>query len=197
MEISVCVLSAGEWARGKGTLRLQVNRGVLPASGDSVFPARERRCGVVGLEIPGAGGHTAACGRRMGEHGPMILRSDVWQRADPAMAQSHKEHTADVCESCTPVDDDGRRVEQPGKKALTNRVRRIEGQVGGILNMIENDRYCVDILTQISAIKSALDGVSIQILSSHANGCVRRAVQEDGGEDAIDELLQVVRRMMR
>ncbi|MBS1027149.1 metal-sensitive transcriptional regulator [Gluconobacter sp. Dm-74] len=95
------------------------------------------------------------------------------------------------------MDDDGRRVEQPRKKALTNRVRRIEGQVGGVLNMIENDRYCVDILTQISAIKSALDGVSIQILSSHANGCVRRAVQEDGGEDAIDELLQVVRRMMR
>ncbi|MBF0859037.1 metal-sensitive transcriptional regulator [Gluconobacter sp. LMG 31484] len=113
------------------------------------------------------------------------------------MALSHKEHAADICESCAPVDDDGRRVEQPRKKALTNRVRRIEGQVGGVLNMIENDRYCVDILTQISAIKSALDGVSIQILSSHANGCVRRAVQDDGGEDAIDELLQVVRRMMR
>ena len=113
------------------------------------------------------------------------------------MALSRNEHAVDVCENCAPVDDDGRRVEQPRKKALTNRVRRIEGQVGGVLNMIENDRYCVDILTQISAIKSALDGVSIQILSSHANGCVRRAVQEDGGEDAIDELLQVVRRMMR
>lgn len=113
------------------------------------------------------------------------------------MALSHKEHAVDVCESCESLDDDSRRVEQPRKKALTNRVRRIEGQVGGVLNMIENDRYCVDILTQISAIKSALDGVSIQILSSHANGCVRRAVQEDGGEDAIDELLQVVRRMMR
>ncbi|GBR43986.1 hypothetical protein AA3990_0606 [Gluconobacter roseus NBRC 3990] len=126
-----------------------------------------------------------------------MLRSDVWQKADPVMALSQKEHAADICESCAPVDDDGRRVEQPRKKALTNRVRRIEGQVGGVLNMIENDRYCVDILTQISAIKSALDGVSIQILSSHANGCVRRAVQDDGGEDAIDELLQVVRRMMR
>lgn len=113
------------------------------------------------------------------------------------MALSHKEHAADVCENCMPMDDDGRRVEQPRKKALTNRVRRIEGQVGGVLNMIENDRYCVDILTQISAIKSALDGVSIQILSAHVNGCVRRAVQDDGGEDAIDELLQVVRRMIR
>ncbi|MQR98417.1 metal-sensitive transcriptional regulator [Gluconobacter aidae] len=113
------------------------------------------------------------------------------------MALSHKEQAVDVCESGATLDDDSRRIEQPRKKALTNRVRRIEGQVGGVLNMIENDRYCVDILTQISAIKSALDGVSIQILSSHANGCVRRAVQEDGGEDAIDELLQVVRRMMR
>ncbi|MFT8808226.1 metal-sensitive transcriptional regulator [Gluconobacter sp.] len=113
------------------------------------------------------------------------------------MAVSHKDHAPDVCEHCASLDDDGRRVEQPRKKALTNRVRRIEGQVGGVLNMIENDRYCVDILTQISAVKSALDGVAIQILSSHANGCVRRAVQDDGGEDAIDELLQVVRRMIR
>ncbi|EHH68745.1 hypothetical protein GMO_00520 [Gluconobacter morbifer G707] len=92
---------------------------------------------------------------------------------------------------------DTRRVEQPRKKALMNRMRRIEGQMGGVLNMIEDDRYCVDILTQISAIKSALDGVAIQILTTHANGCVRKAVQDDGGGEAIDELMQVVRRMMR
>jgi CsoR family transcriptional regulator, copper-sensing transcriptional repressor len=95
------------------------------------------------------------------------------------------------------ADHETRRVEQPQKKALLNRVRRIEGQVGGVLNMIEQDRYCVDIITQISAIKSALDGVAVQILSTHANGCVRKAVLEDGGEEAIDELLGVVRRLMR
>ena len=102
------------------------------------------------------------------------------------------------CAHCATIETSGeKRVEQPQKKALLNRIRRIEGQVGGVLNMIQDDRYCVDILTQISAIKSALDGVSIQILSTHANGCVRKAVQTDGGEEAIDELLQVVRRMMR
>lgn len=114
------------------------------------------------------------------------------------MALPSKDHASEVCEDCTPIDESGRRVRQPQKKALTNRVRRIEGQVGGVLNMIEEDRYCVDILTQISAVKSALDGVAIEILSSHANGCVRRAVQNDeGGSEAIDELLQIVRRMIR
>ncbi|MEJ5155516.1 metal-sensitive transcriptional regulator [Gluconobacter wancherniae] len=92
---------------------------------------------------------------------------------------------------------DDRRVEQPKKKALTNRLRRIEGQLGGVRNMIENDRYCVDVLTQISAIKSALDGVAIQLLSTHANGCVRNAVIENGGDEAMEELLGVIRKMIR
>ena len=106
--------------------------------------------------------------------------------------------SATECEHCAPsATADGKRVEQPKKKALINRLRRIEGQIGGVLNMVETDRYCVDILMQISAIKSALDGVSIQVLSDHANGCVRKAVKENGGDDAIDELLSVVRRMMR
>ncbi|MBB2162315.1 metal-sensitive transcriptional regulator [Gluconacetobacter sacchari] len=112
--------------------------------------------------------------------------------------QSRKASAVDKCAHCeVETDDPGKRVRQPQKKALTNRLRRIEGQIGGVLNMIENDRYCVDILMQISAVKSALDGVAIQILSAHASGCVRKAVKEDGGDDAIEELLGVVRRMMR
>lgn len=109
--------------------------------------------------------------------------------ADHHLKTAKTEHCA-----TTPAD---KQVTQPHKKALTNRLRRIEGQIGGVLNMVEEDRYCVDILMQISAIKSALDGVSIQILSDHANGCVRNAVQNNGGEEAIEELLGVVRRMMR
>ncbi|WP_215761403.1 metal-sensitive transcriptional regulator [Acetobacter sp. P1H12_c] len=101
------------------------------------------------------------------------------------------------CETCESDSTSEKRVQQPHKKALTNRLRRIEGQIGGVLNMVEQDRYCVDILMQISAIKSALDGVATEILSTHANGCVRKAVQEDGGEEAIEELLRVVRRMIR
>ncbi|PYD71109.1 metal-sensitive transcriptional regulator [Komagataeibacter swingsii] len=99
------------------------------------------------------------------------------------------------CAHCTPPTD--RKVEQPHKKALVNRVRRIEGQVGGVLNMIEDDRYCVDILTQISAVKSALDGVAIQILSTHAKGCVRQSVMDDGGDEAIEEMLGIVRKLIR
>lgn len=99
------------------------------------------------------------------------------------------------CAHCAPPTD--KKVEQPHKKALVNRVRRIEGQVGGVLNMIEDDRYCVDILTQISAVKSALDGVAIQILSTHAKGCVRQSVMDDGGDEAIEEMLGIVRKLIR
>ncbi|MFT9114851.1 MAG: metal-sensitive transcriptional regulator [Acetobacter malorum] len=101
------------------------------------------------------------------------------------------------CDTCEGEGTADKRVQQPHKKALINRLRRIEGQVGGVLNMVEQDRYCVDILMQISAVKSALDGVATEILSTHANGCVRKAVQEDGGEEAIAELLRVVRKMIR
>ncbi|GAO00734.1 MULTISPECIES: metal-sensitive transcriptional regulator [Komagataeibacter] len=109
----------------------------------------------------------------------------------------HEEPVTDAagCAHCTPPTD--KKVEQPHKKALVNRVRRIEGQVGGVLNMIEDDRYCVDILTQISAVKSALDGVAIQILSTHARGCVRQSVMDDGGDDAIEEMLGIVRKLIR
>lgn len=88
-----------------------------------------------------------------------------------------------------------RSVVQPRKKALLNRMSRISGQVNGISQMIEQDRYCVDILNQISAARSALNAAANQLLADHANGCVRNAVLEDGGEEAIAELLQVIQRM--
>lgn len=88
-----------------------------------------------------------------------------------------------------------RRVVQPRKKALLNRLSRIGGQVNGIAQMVEQDRYCVDILHQISAARSALNAVANQLLADHTNGCVRKAVLEDGGEEAIAELLQVIQRM--
>lgn len=100
------------------------------------------------------------------------------------------------CEHCgSPVAEDGKTVVQPRKKALTNRLKRIGGQVNGIQQMIEKDRYCVDILTQISAVRSALDAVAGQLLADHAKGCVRKAIQDDGGEDAIAELLSVIKKM--
>ena len=88
-----------------------------------------------------------------------------------------------------------KQVIQPDKKALLNRLSRIGGQVNGVAQMVENDRYCVDILTQISAIRSALDSVSTQLLDHHVQGCVRRAVVEDGGEEVIGELLMLIKKM--
>ncbi|MGL9736195.1 MAG: metal-sensitive transcriptional regulator [Symbiopectobacterium sp.] len=81
------------------------------------------------------------------------------------------------------------------KKALLNRLNRINGQVNGIGQMTEQDRYCVDILNQISAARSVLNAVANQLLADHTNCCVRKAVLDDGGEAAIAELLQVIQRM--
>lgn len=88
-------------------------------------------------------------------------------------------------------------VVQPHKAALLRRLNRIAGQVRGISSMIEQDRYCVDILTQISAIHSALDAVSMQLLRDHTQGCVQAAIKSGNGKPAIDELLQVVRKFTR
>jgi DNA-binding FrmR family transcriptional regulator len=58
------------------------------------------------------------------------------------------------------------------KKKLTRRLNRIAGQVAGIQRMVEEDRYCVDILTQIAAVRSALDGVGVALLTEHIGSCV-------------------------
>lgn len=89
-----------------------------------------------------------------------------------------------------------RRVERPDKAALTKRLNRIEGQVRGINRMVEEDRYCIDILTQITAAKSALDAIALQLLESHAHGCVKKAMGSGEGDVAIGELVAVVKRMV-
>jgi DNA-binding FrmR family transcriptional regulator len=88
-------------------------------------------------------------------------------------------------------------VQRANKVALANRVNRIEGQVRGIGKMIEEDRYCIDVLTQINAIQSALDSLSIQLLESHLAGCVQKAVHAGNGEAAIAEVIGVMRKLTR
>ena len=88
-------------------------------------------------------------------------------------------------------------VVQPNKSALLKRLNRIEGQVRGIAKMVEEDRYCVDVLTQVSAIQSALDALALQLLENHTKGCVRSAIRSGNGEAAIDELMTVVKRFGR
>ena len=83
------------------------------------------------------------------------------------------------------------------KAALGKRMSRIEGQVRGIAKMIEDDRYCIDVLTQVAALQAALDAVGLELLEQHLHGCVQNAVQSGDGARAIDEALTVIRRFAR
>ena len=75
------------------------------------------------------------------------------------------------------------------KDNYTKRLRRIEGQVRGVAKMIDEDKYCIDILTQISAVNSALQSVALGLLDEHLNHCVSHAVAE-GGEEADKKLAE-------
>ncbi|KKB33934.1 metal-sensing transcriptional repressor [Bacillus thermotolerans] len=83
------------------------------------------------------------------------------------------------------------------KDELITRLKRIEGQVRGIQNMIESDRYCVDILTQISAINAALNKVGLHLLADHTKHCVTDAIKTGDGEEAIQELMEVFKRFSK
>ncbi len=86
------------------------------------------------------------------------------------------------------------------KEALVKRLHRIEGQVRGIERMVEDDRYCIDILTQISAVTTALESLAFKILDGHVNHCVTGALASGDPEEArrkSQELLDAVHRFSR
>jgi CsoR family transcriptional regulator, copper-sensing transcriptional repressor len=89
------------------------------------------------------------------------------------------------------------RVERTDKAALAKRLNRIEGQVRGIGRMIDEDRYCIDVLTQVGAVQSALDALALQMLEHHLHGCVQHAVKSGKGDLAIEEALGVIRKFAR
>jgi DNA-binding FrmR family transcriptional regulator len=82
------------------------------------------------------------------------------------------------------------------KDRLLKRLRRIEGQVRGIERMVEEDRYCIDVLTQISAIQAALDKVALGLMDDHARHCVLGAAPEEQPAKT-EELMSAVARLMR
>lgn len=81
--------------------------------------------------------------------------------------------------------------------ALLQRLRKIEGQVRGVARMVEEDRYCIDILVQIAAIRSALNAVGHNLLDSHVRHCVAAALQRGDGEASVQELLDVIAQITR
>lgn len=82
------------------------------------------------------------------------------------------------------------------KKALLNRLSRIEGQIRGIRGMLEEDAYCIDILTQLSAAKAAMGALSDQLLTAHIKTCVVEGVRQ-GDPAVIDELTETVKKFMK
>ncbi|WLD95419.1 metal-sensing transcriptional repressor [Alkalihalobacillus sp. AL-G] len=84
----------------------------------------------------------------------------------------------------TYVDDD--------KQGIVNRLKRIEGQVRGVQKMVEDDRYCVDVIVQISAIDAALRKVGLTLLERHTKSCVASAIKSGRGNESIEELMKVI-----
>lgn len=79
---------------------------------------------------------------------------------------------------------------------LLNRLKRIEGQVRGLQGMVEDDRYCIDILTQVSAVQSALNSFNKKLLTNHIKSCVVEDIAA-GKENAVEELCTTIQRIMK
>ncbi|MFW5786750.1 MAG: metal-sensitive transcriptional regulator [Halanaerobiales bacterium] len=83
-------------------------------------------------------------------------------------------------------------LSEKDKEDILNRLKRIEGQVRGLQRMVKEEKYCVDILTQVSASRGALKKVAMKVLDRHINGCVKRAIINEESEEIISELMDVV-----
>lgn len=88
---------------------------------------------------------------------------------------------------------------QKGTKhtAITPRLKRIEGQMRGIERMVADRRYCIDILQQLTAVRKAIDSVSLTIMKGHINSCVSKAIRNKDGAQKIDELMETLKRFVR
>lgn len=83
------------------------------------------------------------------------------------------------------------------KAAFLARMKKIEGQARGIQRMMEEDRYCIDIVQQLTALSSAADEVSMLVLQDHIEGCVSKAIREQSGEAHITELMETIRKAIK
>jgi CsoR family transcriptional regulator, copper-sensing transcriptional repressor len=83
------------------------------------------------------------------------------------------------------------------KVRIQSRFRRIEGQVRGIQKMVDEDRYCIDVLTQVNAARAALESVALQLLADHTEHCVAEAIRSGGGTKKVQDLNEAVERLVR
>ena len=89
-----------------------------------------------------------------------------------------------------------RRGPQPPNEDALKRLQRIQGQVAGLIRMVHEERYCIDILTQVTAVRAALNGVGLSLLGRHLDHCVTDAIREGEGRgaDVVEELMSALKR---
>ena len=83
------------------------------------------------------------------------------------------------------------------KDQLLKRLARVEGQARGVTKMVEEDRYCIDVVTQINAVQAALDKISLGLLDGHVRVCMREEGAPEDPEERVDELMGAVGRLLR
>lgn len=85
----------------------------------------------------------------------------------------------------------------PSHNTLLPRLRRIEGQVRGISRMVESRRYCIEIIQQLTAVRRAMDQVTLQVMKGHINGCVSDAIKRREGTQKVDELMRTINQFVK
>ena len=92
---------------------------------------------------------------------------------------------------------EARRGYTASKEQLLKRLARAEGQVRGVTRMVEEDRYCIDVLTQIQAAQAALDGIAMGLVDGHVRNCMREAETASRADRQVDELMGAIGRLVR
>ena len=94
---------------------------------------------------------------------------------------------------------EARRRAAPAPRApeVVGRLRKASGQLAGVATMVEDDRYCIDVLDQLSAVSAAIDAVALLVLQGHVESCVRDAIHDGDADEKVAELVTAIRRYVR
>jgi DNA-binding FrmR family transcriptional regulator len=94
----------------------------------------------------------------------------------------------------------GERTRSPGPRLdqhILTRLRKVTGQMSGVTTMVDNGRYCIDVLDQLSAVTAAIDAIAMLVLTDHINACVRLAIESGDTDEKVTELTTAIRRYVR
>ena len=163
---------------------------------------------MAGLSPAAAGMMELQAGRRpavlppfcVKEEGLKMAKEEILAKEEKfccaATANSRAGETVSGSSCCDCVKHKYRDVNSKEYKSMIRRLKLIEGQVRGIEKMVEEDRYCIDILIQVSAIQSALNAFNKELLAQHIHGCVVDDIR-NGKDEVVDELVTAVQKLMK